>query len=387
MELSAQEYPRCRGRRRGVQIPPFWGKALVGSIMVFGLTLGCLSSAALFDEAAARADAARERLVDAAAELSSAAEQAEGMLAETEESDVADPAVLEVLDSSLLQANSILDSDISVRDSGGESIFDWATVDADARVNEERADAASEATAALNVATDGVESSVVIRKATDARDSLLAARDDAQATYDSIAGQVSDQQVMDSLGGAIATADEALSVAPEDSTAERYESAETQLADAVDAANKSHAAWQRAQEEAAAAERTASAARYPSKSAAQSAAGSGGIVQQDADGTWYVTYVQGNYVDATGGVTEYFDNYFVAHRSTGTNGQTIASRPATVVVDGVTYRYVSEKILPIGSDYNDIKDWATANNGIAFQTCDYSTGRQMALVLHYEPVS
>lgn len=76
----------------------------------------------------------------------------------------------------------------------------------------------------------------------------------------------------------------------------------------------------------------------------------------------------------------------MAHRSTGTNGQTIASRPTYVVVDGVTYRYVSELLRPIGSSYSDIQSWATANGGIAFQTCDYSTGQKMALIIHYEPV-
>lgn len=85
--------------------------------------------------------------------------------------------------------------------------------------------------------------------------------------------------------------------------------------------------------------------------------------------------------DANGALTQWADNYFVAHNWSA-NGKRILSRPAHVVINGTTYHYVSEKVITRDTLFDDtIKAFCYANNGIAFQTC-YGANY---LITHYEP--
>lgn len=243
--------------------------------------------------------------------------------------------------------------------------------------------AVSSASTSLMSAIKAVRASIALEESITAQADLSTQLDEARLVYEQNNGKVSDASTVTALSDAIGSAEQTAALDVNVTAASIYQDATNSLSVACEKVESSHTDWQAAQEAAAG---RASAARYSSQSEAQAAAKSGGSVAQASDGTWYVTYATGQYVDSSGGVTEYFDNYYVAHRSTGTNGQTIASRPTYVVVDGVTYRYVSELLRPIGSSYSDIQSWATANGGIAFQTCDYSTGQKMALIIHYEPV-
>ena len=354
-------------------------------VPVLALTLatavGCATSAALSTEARAESVQATSRLETTYSGLERSVARGDVLLRSTTKADVADEATLTDLDMALSQAHAVLGE--GVRDSGGTSIFDWASMSADARHNQQTADEAASASASLVARMREVRASIDLEESIEAQEALGIQLDDARSVRDQNEGKVSDASTMTALKDAIASAEQTFSLDVSVTDASVYQDAAGTLSSASDAVKTSHDEWQKAQEAAAAAARRASAARYASRSEAQAAAQSGGKVTQASDGTWYVSYATGQYVDSSGGVTEYFDNYYVAHRSTGTNGKTIASRPPYVVVDGVKYQYVSERHAAVGSDYNLIKDWATANSGIAFQTCEPDGS---VLVTHYEPV-
>lgn len=350
-------------------------------VLTLATAVGCVTAGTLSTEARAESLQAASRLETSCDGLERSVERGDALLRSTMKDDVADEATLTDLDMALCQAHVVLDE--GVRDSGGTSIFDWASMSADAQHNRQTADEAAFASAALVTAMQDVRASIALEQSIEAQDALSAQLDDARSVRDQNDGKVSDVSTMTTLEDAIASAEQTVSLDVNVTDANVYREATDALSSASDSVKTSHDEWQKAQEAAAAAARRASAARYASRSEAQAAAQSGGTVAQASDGTWYVSYATGQYVDSSGGVTEYFDNYYVAHRSTGTNGQTIASRPTYVVVDGVRYQYVSERHAAVGSDYNLIKDWATANGGIAFQTCEPDGS---VLVTHYEPV-
>ncbi len=344
------------------------------------LALVVTAALALFLRARALHEGAAIALSAAGASLEASAKLLEEeryngllLLAGTEESDVADPATIEALRASLQEAGEEL---VAADDLGpvAQGTFDWATMGARAKTEAGMATGMDRTRDDLAGAAGAVEESRALRAVLDARSELQTAVDGAQESLSSSEGRVADEATREALSTEIESALALLSApaTPEDDLGtvtgaqEAVEAAEAAVTESVAALER-----QRAEE----ARRAAASAQPPSSARSSSA----------AQGAWAISYSRGQYLDASGGVTEYFDDYFVAHRSTGTAGQTIASRPATVTVDGVTYRYVSERIAEIGSPYSEIKGWATANGGIALQTCDYTTGRQMALVLHYEP--
>lgn len=97
---------------------------------------------------------------------------------------------------------------------------------------------------------------------------------------------------------------------------------------------------------------------------------------------WYVDYITSYYSNDLGGnLVEWEDGYFVAHDYT-IHGQKILSRPIMVVVDGISYKYISEKYVPEGTEWYEVEEFVHSNNGIGFQTC--INGQY--LILHYEPI-
>lgn len=358
-------------------------KRKVALLLAFALavSVGCASAWTLSTEARAEFMQAAERLEAASDGLEESIVRADALLRMTTMTDVADKAALADLDMALYQAHAVLNE--GGRDSGGTTLFDWASVAADARHNQETADEVSSASTSLVSAIRAVRSSIALEESIKAQATLNAQIDDARQVYEQNSGKVSDASTVTALSDTINLAEQTASLDVNETDAGIYQAMTDSLSSACEAVEASNVEWQKAQEVAAAATRRASVARYTSRSQAEAAAQSSGVVSQAASGTWYVSYATGQYVDPSGGVTEYFDNYYVAHRSTGSNGQTIASRPTYVVVDGVKFQYVSERHAAVGSDYGLIKDWATANGGIAFQTCEPDGS---VLVTHYEPV-
>ena len=103
----------------------------------------------------------------------------------------------------------------------------------------------------------------------------------------------------------------------------------------------------------------------------------------NATDTWSPSYFNAYGTDAadpSGALTQWADNYFIAH-DWSANGKRIASRPAHVVINGTTYHYVSEMVVSRDTYFDDTKAFCYANNGIAFQTC-YGANY---LITHYEP--
>lgn len=104
------------------------------------------------------------------------------------------------------------------------------------------------------------------------------------------------------------------------------------------------------------------------------------------NGVWYIDYYNDYYqpaADPNGRLTQWYDNYFIAH-DWSINGQRILSTPPFVVVNGVTYKYIDCKAFSRQCSFPaDIKPFAFRNGGIAFQTC---YGPTQVLVTHYEPV-
>ena len=91
------------------------------------------------------------------------------------------------------------------------------------------------------------------------------------------------------------------------------------------------------------------------------------------------SYSQSN-LDA-GYVCEWKSGYYVAH-NWSSGGIKIASKPAYVVVNGITYKYISSKLVSRSTTWSQVVDYVRANNGIGFQTCS----RNLYLINHYEPV-
>lgn len=246
----------------------------------------------------------------------------------------------------------------------------------------------------LHSAASAVTVSKYDREKQDAKDALQASSNSAQGVLDSTENEVHDNAIRQTLADAI-DAGNALLGNDTLLSAGIYSSAQGKIDTASQAVSDDHAQWQKEKEEeeerqrqaAAAAAAAAAAERsYASKEAAESAAASsGGYAAQSSDGTWYVSY-RGNDQEGTansdGSVSEYRDGYYIAHRS-GTNGQTIASKPSHVVVDGKSYHYVSSITVSDQSSLDDALAYARQNGGIGFQTCTIPTGGD--IIVHYEP--
>lgn len=196
-------------------------------------------------------------------------------------------------------------------------------------------------------------------------DSLEAQIDDAlssaQSIYDASAGWIGDDE-----RASLATAIEKASTEGMDYTALR--DALSELESESESVNR---ATEEAKEEAAAME----AAR-----AASSRSGNGSSSSQS--GAWHVSYIWGAQAEIdTGAVVQWKSGYFCAH-NWSSGGKRIAAKPAYVVVDGITYRYVSSINVARDTKYSEVEGFAHANGGIAFQTCSGNT----YLITHYEPV-
>lgn len=361
--LGSLEALRVKAERMApLRSRAFWRNALIGSSIALALVCGCGSAAALTDAAAERNAVAAARIESASDRLSTSYAEADVMRRTTASEDVADAATLDALAEAISDARPALAT--GTRASDVPTIFDWASVEAVATANECAAADMEKALADLEAAMDAVSASAEQQEAIDAHDALQAVRDDAQTLLDATAGQVADDTTRDDLSDAIAAADEALAVSPGDSGVTPYSDANWRVTVTTAAVSASHDQWQEAQ----------AAARFH--------ASSGGSY---SDGTWYASY-RGTDDPATanadGSLSEWRDGYYIAH-DWSSNGQLIASKPGTVVVDGRTYRYVSSMVVSRDTKWSEVNGFVYANGGIGFQTCDPSGGY---LITHYEPV-
>lgn len=103
-----------------------------------------------------------------------------------------------------------------------------------------------------------------------------------------------------------------------------------------------------------------------------------------SDGIWHVSYIPywgASAAPDDGSIGLWADGWFIAH-SGMLNGDTIASIPPYVEVDGQVYKMTDTWISDDSVTTEEIAR-ARANNGIVFQTCITQTTNRL---VHYEPV-
>lgn len=124
-----------------------------------------------------------------------------------------------------------------------------------------------------------------------------------------------------------------------------------------------------------------------SQSARASSSGSGSSSSQQSDNIWHITYYY-NDQNATsapsdGSLNQWRSGYFIAHSNTA-NGKRILNlgQGNKVEVNGRVYQYVCSKTVSRDTTWEAVAGFATANGGIAFQTC-VSNGY---IIKHCEPL-
>lgn len=109
------------------------------------------------------------------------------------------------------------------------------------------------------------------------------------------------------------------------------------------------------QAQAAAQRATASAVSY----GGGASSGNSGGGNSGGDGAWHVNY-RNEYgtpsAAADGAVTQWDDNYYIAHNWSD-NGKMITSQPEYVEVNGTTYKFAGSQEVARDTYYDDIKDW------------------------------
>ena len=220
----------------------------------------------------------------------------------------------------------------------------------------------------VNVGVKSVNDSVTAKQRDDAMKATAAKVDEAKSVLDKSKDAVLDDTNRNALNGLIDEANALIGNA--DATKEQLDDETNRLQSGIDSVN---ADMQKKIEH----DEAIRKAEEEKKARGSASAGS------SAFDTWTPSYFNAygtEAADPSGALTQWADNYFVAHNWSA-NGKRIASRPAHVIINGTTYHYVSEIVVSQGTYLDDVAAFCYANNGIAFQTC-YGANY---LITHYEP--
>lgn len=344
--------------------------------VALGLVLAASGSAlqSNWERAHAIDVAATQRLETVYQGLSDVRLEATQLFDTTDAEEVADTATLTALASHLETSGLALEQGVDT--DGGNTWFDWAGMERRAERNDTLADNARDETHGLQTAMANVNASIELKDRQNAFAALKSATADAREAHDAYASQVMDADVADALNSALAMADERLATAPEDAASvEFYAEATTALADSKTAFDESHEAWVVYQQQLAAQRATAARASSDGYSA--------------GSGSWSPSYVTAYGSQAaidSGNLVQYAPGYFAGHRHLAV-GQSIASHPQYVTVNGQRYQYAGTVNV---DKYNTTMDyatsWAGTNQGnIAFQTCNKDG--QTSQINKYVPVN
>lgn len=233
---------------------------------------------------------------------------------------------------------------------------------------DEQENKVSENIVSVNVGVKSVNDSVTAKQRDDAMKATAAKVDEAKGVLDKNKDAVLDNANRDALNGLIDEANALVNNA--DATKEQLDDETNRLQSGIDSVNADMQAKVEHDE-------AVRKAEEEKKARGSASAGS------NATDTWQPSYFNAygtEAADPNGALTQWADNYFVAHNWSA-NGKRIASRPAHVIINGTTYHYVSEMVVNQGTYLEDIEAFCYANNGIAFQTC-YGANY---LITHYEP--
>lgn len=220
----------------------------------------------------------------------------------------------------------------------------------------------------VNVGVTSVNDSVTAKQRDDAMKATAAKVDEAKSVLDKSKDAVLDDTNRNALNGLIDEANALVGNA--DATKEQLDDETNRLQGGIDGVNADMQAKVEHDE-------AVRKAEEEKKARGSASAGS------NATDTWSPSYFNAYgtaAADDSGALTQWADNYFIAH-DWSANGKRIASRPAHVVINGTAYHYVSEMVVSRDTYFNDTKAFCYANNGIAFQTC-YGANY---LITHYEP--
>lgn len=220
----------------------------------------------------------------------------------------------------------------------------------------------------VNISIKSVNDSVTAKQRDDAMKATAAKVNEAKGVLDKSKDAVLDDTNRNALNGLIDEANALVSNA--DATKEQLDDETNRLQSGIDSVNADMQAKVEHDE-------AVRKAEEEKKARGSASAGS------SAFDTWTPSYYNAYgtaEADPNGALTQWADNYFIAHNWSA-NGKRILSRPAHVVINGTTYHYVSEIVVSPDTYFDDVEAFCYANNGIAFQTC-YGANR---LITHYEP--
>lgn len=302
-------------------------------------------------------------------ELQKALDTAYSTLSSVTDEQVLDPDTLDNLKTTADEAKPLL-TDPGEEPSSDEFILKRIySYEQLADVCDKQENKVSENIVLVNVGIKSVNDSITAKQRDDAMKATAAKVDEAKDVLDKSNGAVLDNANRDALNGLI---DEANTLVNNtDATKEQFDDMTNRLQGGIDNVN---ADMQKKIEH----DEAIRKAEEEKKARGSASAGS------SAFDTWTPSYYNAygtTEADANGALTQWADNYFVAHNWSA-NGKRIASRPAHVIINGTTYHYVSEMVVSRDTCFDDtIKAFCYANNGIAFQTC-YGANY---LITHYEP--
>lgn len=312
---------------------------------------------------------AQQALDTQQSELQTALDTADSTLASVTDEQVFDPSTLDNLKTTADAARPLLTDPGSEPNSDEfifQRIYDYMqlTQACDTQKNE-----IAESTASVNAGVTAVNDSVAAKQRDDAMKATASKITDAKSILGKSKDAVLDDANRNALSGLIDEANALVNNA--DATKEQFDDMTNRLQSGMDNVN---ADMQKKIEH----DEAIRKAEEKKKARGSASAGS------SAFDTWTPSYYNAYgtaEADANGALTQWADNYFIAH-DWSANGKRIASRPAHVVINGTTYHYVSEKVVSRDTYFDDtIKAFCYANNGIAFQTC-YGANY---LITHYEP--
>lgn len=312
---------------------------------------------------------AQQALDTQQSELQTTLDTADSTLASVTDEQVLDPSTLDNLKTIADEARPLL-TDPGEEPTSDEfilqRIYDYEQLAGacDTQENE-----VAENTASVNAGVTAVNDSVTAKQRDDAMKATAAKVDEAKGVLDKSKDAVLNDTNRNALNSLIDEANTLVNNA--DATKEQFDDMTNRLQGGIDNVNADMQAKVEHDE-------AVCKAEEEKKARGSASAGS------SAFDTWTPSYYNAygtDEADPNGALTQWADNYFVAHNWSA-NGKRIASRPAHVIINGTTYHYVSEIVVSRDTYFDDtIKAFCYANNGIAFQTC-YGANY---LITHYEP--
>ena len=228
------------GESNGKSRPKWLVPAVAGGVSVIVLGAGIGGYAYALNNVNAGVNAASAWNKASAKTLQETVEDAQALLEETGEDQVADPQVLKSLKNAIDKAQAVKGADVSAN-----GMLVWELLDAE-NVYDKSTNGILDLDASLDKAMKAVEKSVQDKTLADAKDALSKTIDSAQSTLDGSDGKVQDNATRDALSKALETARKAL----DGSVVEAMNTAKSDLESKTNAVNESVKAKEQADAEA-----------------------------------------------------------------------------------------------------------------------------------------